>query len=122
LAKTNRDAQKSPAVSPPDVAAPALALRPPTIIKPADGTVFYYANHAGLTITPWDFTFRLGRVVEIDVQTGATVEEGLHVGMSPQHAKAFAKLLVRQLESFEQRYGAITSPRPGEVGEQEETV
>ena len=69
-----------------------------------------YANHAAITITPWDFAFRFGTIVEA-TEKKLTAREDLSVYMSPQHAKAFLGLVDRQVKLFEEKYGPIPEPK-----------
>ncbi len=70
----------------------------------------FYANHAGISITPWDFGFRFGTITEAS-EKKLKVQEALHVYMSPQHAKAFLALVNRQVKLYEEKYGTIPEPK-----------
>jgi len=98
--------------------AKAAEILLPTILRPPTGMTIYYANHAGLTITPWDFNFRFGRILDIS-SAGVTVEEGLMVSMSPPHVKAFFAMLKAQIEKYEEKYGQISEPPTAAVQVQE---
>lgn len=71
----------------------------------------YYANHSRLTINKWDFAFLFGRMIPPGKRPdGANVVEEVMVYMSPQHAKAFMALLVRQVALYEEKFGLIPDP------------
>jgi hypothetical protein len=72
----------------------------------AAGFVSLYANTAGTRTTPWDFLLMFGRVLEATKKT-ITVEELVEIYMSPQHMKSLAKLIGRQIEVYEHKYGPI---------------
>jgi hypothetical protein len=67
----------------------------------------YYANHTGISVSPWDITLRFGRILP---GQSPSIEEGLFVYMSPQHAKAFLLLMQEQVGVYESTYGPLTLP------------
>jgi len=69
-----------------------------------------YANSIGIRVTPWDFAFQLGTISEATKER-MKVQENLCVYMSPQHTKAFSKVLTKQIELYEREFGAIPEPR-----------
>lgn len=83
--------------------------RPVEIARPESLPVLY-ANHAGISITPWDFAFRFGAIAEAS-ERKLKIQEALHVYMSPQHAKAFLSLVSRQVSLYEEKYGTIPEPK-----------
>jgi hypothetical protein len=68
--------------------------------------VSIYANNVELNVSPWDFRFRLGHIIEATDES-VSIEETAHVYMSPQHAKAFLKVLSGTLQRYEDKFGPI---------------
>ena len=80
----------------------------PALVHRATNFASYYVNNTSITGTPWDIALMLGRIV--DIQDGAPiVEQFAQVYMSPQHAKAVAELLTKQLAHYEATHGVIPS-------------
>jgi hypothetical protein len=69
-----------------------------------------YANHAQITITPWDFGFQFGQVIEASEERLKAQEE-ICIYMSPQHAKVFLSLVDRLVKVYEEKYGTIPEPK-----------
>jgi hypothetical protein len=77
--------------------------------KTADGHSIVYSNNVALQVTPWDFKFDIGRLIEASAERLA-YEVGVTVYMSPQHAKLFALMLARNVASYETQFGEIVLP------------
>ncbi len=67
-----------------------------------------YANHGGITLSPWDFCLRFGKLQVREGEVLAAEEIGIY--MSPQHTKAFLEVLVQQISRSEQMFGTIPAP------------
>lgn len=72
-----------------------------------------YTNNVEVTATPWDFRLTFGEVVNA-TKSGITVRPNIRVVMSPQHAKAFANVLLNNVAEYEKRMGAISIPEQTE--------
>ena len=57
----------------------------------------------------WDFRFLLGEVEEVTTEF-LRVSEKLKITMSPQHAKAFSRVLVENLKKYEEALKEIKVP------------
>ena len=68
-----------------------------------------YVNTVGLQSAIWDFKLDFGLVEQLEDRT-VRVRDVIRVRMSPQHAKAFAKVLQQHVDSYEKRFGAIPQP------------
>lgn len=68
--------------------------------KPLDSIPTYYANNTNVTVSNFDVKLTFGRLSEVSDQ-GSVVDPQAIVFMSPQHAKAVAELLAKQLAIFE---------------------
>ena len=96
---------------------------PPTPASPPTS----YANQVSLVFSPWDLTMDFLHVapvqstVEVDgkptVQTTGAVAQAAHrIVMSPQHAKALARILQDNIDRYEAQFGAIPTPPSGVTG------
>ncbi|MCX7970911.1 MAG: DUF3467 domain-containing protein [Negativicutes bacterium] len=74
----------------------AIQQSQPTISVPS-----LYANFAAVNTSVFDFTVLFG------MRRGEQVSPVCEVAMSPQHAKAFAQLLMRHVEEYEEKMGEI---------------
>lgn len=72
-----------------------------------DHTPTYYASGVEMTVSPWDFTLRFSLregPTPKDVRPVATVI------LSPQHAYIVARLLMKNVDAYEQQIGKISLP------------
>ena len=77
-----------------------------------------YSNSAQIVTTFWDFRFNFGEIVRVEkAERKLIIEQQATIVMSPQHAKALASALLRNLEAYEKQFGEIKSP-PQEQREQ----
>jgi len=67
-----------------------------------------YSNSVQLVVGPWDFTFTFGEVKKPG--DNPVVENQVAVIMSPQHAKAFANILMNHVSEYEKKIGEIKLP------------
>lgn len=76
--------------------------------------VSLYANDTQVQVTPWDIRLIFGVIAEPATQDRQTVvvQTVGEVRVSPQHAKAFALILLRQLKLYEDNVGPIPLPQP----------
>jgi hypothetical protein len=77
-------------------------------IKP-DNLFTTYANNVAYSITPIDFTFVFGQVVEGNEQQ-INIEQRARVTVSPIQAKLLMIMLHAQIEAFEAANGEIRIP------------
>jgi len=75
-----------------------------------DPRLAVYANQVGIAVSPWDFVFQFGQIIEAD-ERKLKAQEQVCVYMSPQHAKAFVMLATRQLKVYEEKFGSIPEPK-----------
>src|SRR5437660_1194384 len=75
--------------------------------QPAPDFRTIYVNSVQIEVSPWDFKFRLGHIMQATTQM-LMIEETAHMYMSPQHAKAMLKILSRTLKGYEDKFGTIT--------------
>lgn len=76
---------------------------------------FYYANAVNMAISLYDVTFVLrnqspqidpeGNLMVLNNKQVIDVSEEIVIRMSPQHAKAFAILLVKNIAEYEKNFG-----------------
>lgn len=66
----------------------------------------YYSNIAGIEGSIYDFKLLFGRKKNIKAEANNDDWEA-GVYMSPQHAKAFAKLLDLNIKNYEKKFGEI---------------
>lgn len=69
-----------------------------------------YSNNVELRVSPYDFKMTFGEVVGLNGSSGLEVLAKCTVYMSPQHAKAFADMLVKNLAEYEVNVGKIPLP------------
>lgn len=67
-----------------------------------------YSNSVNLVVTPWDFTFSFGEIKQPGEKT--VIENLVGIVMSPQHAKAFANILISKVHEYEKSIGEIKVP------------
>ena len=73
-----------------------------------------YANQVQSIFTPWDLTLEFAHLVAMQtvtdgvVQTGAVAQTMQRIVMSPQHAKALARVLEMNIKNYEDQFGPIT--------------
>ena len=75
----------------------------------------FYANAINMASSIYDITFDLksqsphidqtGKILQLNGQPVINVSEEITVRMSPQHAKAFAVLLVKNIIEYEKQFG-----------------
>lgn len=65
-----------------------------------------YANHVQVSTGPWDFVIMLGEIVRLD-DGDVAARKIVQITMSPQHAKAMAEVLARQIARYEERFGEL---------------
>jgi len=74
-----------------------------------EGLPHFYVNNVGLRMSIWDFVLDFGIILEADVDK-LTFRDVATIVMSPQHAKAFAKVLTRHIKGYEDQFGRIPLP------------
>lgn len=84
-----------------------LSKRPSTTTRAAD-FVTIYANSAKVEASVWDIRIRLGQIEEASA-TQLVINEVVCVYMSPEHAKAFLKVLETGIENYEKLVAAKTT-------------
>src|SRR5262249_20315106 len=67
-----------------------------------DRVSYIYVNRSLASGSSWDIRFTFGE----DTPSGKTIPR-VGIVMSPQHAKAFAKLVASTVKQFEERLGEI---------------
>ena len=72
--------------------------------KSLEGLPTFYANNTNVTISAYDFKLIFSQIVE-STDNKVNVEPQAIVFMSPQHAKAIADLLTKQIRTYEERTG-----------------
>lgn len=77
--------------------------------KKSDKFIQAYANAAHVEVTAWDFNVLFGELQR--TKDGIVVEQTIGVRMSPQHAKAFAAVLVNNIKEYEKHVGEIKLPQ-----------
>src|SRR4051794_29023173 len=71
-----------------------------------------YVNAVNMQLSPWDFTFQFNHLYRVvdedgDIDPQVQAEVVARLVMSPQHAKAFLKIIAEQIEKWEQIFGEI---------------
>lgn len=86
--------------------------QPLPIIGDEDIPVFY-ANATQTASTYFDFTYVFGQNWP---QPGrdASIRASVRIVMSPQHAKIFSKALTENLRQYEETFGVMPDPPPGQ--------
>jgi len=79
------------------------AANPPTVI---------YTNNIIVKMSRWDFLLDLGQIVDATKERLA-IETQARIAMSPQHAKAFARLMNERVKLYEELYGRIPTRQLG---------
>lgn len=76
------------------------------IFTDAENSFDVYSNHTGIMTTSYDLKLMFGSVQAV---TGAGISVLKHgsVTLSPQHAKAFCRVLSNTIEQFEAKFGKI---------------
>ncbi len=72
-----------------------------------DRVATYYASGVEIQASPWDFTLRFS------LREGATAKDVrplVNVILSPQHAYVVARLLIKNVDAYEQQVGKIDLP------------
>lgn len=79
------------------------------VVDRPDDVPRFYSNHVISSISPWDIEILFGDLHKTyDNQKAFFSAKALvSVMLSPQHAKAVAKLLTAQIARYEKVYGAI---------------
>ena len=74
--------------------------------------VSLYANDTQAQVSPWDIRIVFGVIADPPTpeRQSVLVQTVGEVRMSPQHAKAFAMILIRQLKLYEETVGPIPLP------------
>ncbi len=88
----------------------AAAVKQKIEISRREPGLFVYANQVGIAISPWDFKFQFGLITEAS-ESILKAQEQVCVYMSPQHAKAFLELAMRQVSLYEEKFGPIPQPK-----------
>ncbi|MGE0813260.1 MAG: DUF3467 domain-containing protein [Vicinamibacterales bacterium] len=78
-------------------------------IDTAASFVSTYANNVLLAMSPWDFRLTFGVIVE-GTKRLLRIKNECEVYMSPQHAKAFLRLLESRVADYERKFGPIPMP------------
>lgn len=73
--------------------------------RPADYPTAY-ANNAQVTMSNWDFRIDFGEVVSADDKE-IVIQQRIGVVMSPQHTKALAQVLTKNVEEYEKSFGEL---------------
>jgi hypothetical protein len=81
----------------------------PSIRNKAANYFSAYANSVQLETTPWDMKFVFGLISEATDQK-LVIEDQCEVLLSPQHAKVFAAVLIRNIKQYEEKFGKIPGP------------
>lgn len=70
----------------------------------------YYTNHIGIGMTNYDITMTVAhRMGPAEPEEQITDEQiKCNIVMSPQHAKAFANILIENIRQYEELFGTIT--------------
>jgi len=68
-----------------------------------------YSNNVAFTMSAFDLSFIFGEITNVEDRV-LNVNQKLRVTMSPQHAKAFALVLLQNLKTYEQTVGPIVLP------------
>lgn len=78
-----------------------------------------YVNSAQVRLSPYDIQMLFGQAGELTDKGEVSVSNIVNITMSPQHAKAFVKLLSQQVESYERLVGPIIllEPNPSAANE-----
>ena len=79
-------------------------------ISRRDPALLIYSNQVGISISPWDFRFQFALMTEAS-ESILKAQEQVCVYMSPQHAKVFLELAVRQVSLYEEKFGPIPQPK-----------
>lgn len=71
--------------------------------------IVYYTNNIGVGSSNFDFTLVIGhRIGQDNVNKAPNPEDVLcNIVMSPQHAKAFAGVLMQNIKQYEELFGPI---------------
>src|SRR5260370_630066 len=78
----------------------------PTEHTRSDSFVSGYSNSVQLEVTPWDFKFNFGEIVEATEQQ-LRVRLWVAIYMSPQHAKVLSEVLAKNVATYESKFGKI---------------
>jgi hypothetical protein len=97
---------KSETPAPEKSAETVKGRRPTRWITAVDHPISAYANTVELRISNWDFRFKFGETIEQQNDELIAVERG-RIIMSPQHTKAFLRVLSENLRKYEEAYGEI---------------
>jgi hypothetical protein len=85
-------------------------------IKKSEELKSFYSNHVNIHSSFFDFVFEFGEVERIETyenQNVMDIEIKTRIVMSPQHAKAFLKVLNDNLKEYEKNFGEIKLPDGG---------
>ncbi len=80
-----------------------------------EAVVVTYANHAELSMTPWDIKFRFGQIQRAD-ELELVIQDTAHIYMSVQHARVFHEVLGKQLDLYETKIAEIPKIGPAKDG------
>lgn len=69
-----------------------------------------YANDIQVQTSPWDIRFTFGLIRGVSTDGVLKVIPSAEVHVSPQLAKRLLTILTAQIQSYEQRIGAIPEP------------
>ena len=90
----------------------------PRFLPKKEGHVSVYANSVQIAMSNWDMRFEFGEM-ETTAGEGITIQPKVTVTMSPQHAKAFAAILCRNITQYETNFGEIRIEPIKKTGEPE---
>lgn len=71
---------------------------------------FYYSNVASIESSNYDFKLNFGRIKGATNSEKVDIDKAieLEVCMSPQHVKAFAYMLMQNIQQYEEVFGEIS--------------
>jgi len=78
----------------------------------------YYSNSEQIMMSIYDFTLILGIQAPPTPDGVRQIKALATVVMSPQHMKVLVNQLAGQLKAYEDRWGPIPDPKPGDIGVQ----
>jgi hypothetical protein len=101
-----------------ELSEPSVIIQSPSPSDPPEVTVqrspdyrLVYSNGIGIFKTAWDFRFDFGTLLGGDLigdkRLPLVHQQEMSVIMSPQHAKAFVLIAIRELKAWEEKFGEI---------------
>ena len=83
-----------------------------TFTKSLEELPSFYVNNTNVMVSAYDFKLIFSKIVE-PTDNGVLVDPQTIVFMSPQHAKAVADLLTKQIKIYEEKTGQhLSEPAP----------